>query len=279
MRSRLTRVLFVLSVLAPTAAMAAPKNTEAKKGSPGACGAKILPLAVGNSWTYVSVPAPAAAAGDVIRITPNNPKSFVITVKSIDDQGGDTVVTLEERLTYELKDRKKPTEERIVKSTTTCSGNGKKFDVSPDSFLFAGEPGGYHGITISKLERKGTSLQLVGGTIGEAKWQEDLLVTWTEAPSQGVTAKLGSGTLELERVFQPAEPESVSTKQGTYLAEKIAVTTTGRVRLDSPRSQTFKQQDLPPNWTNQLWLAEGVGVVQTLNAFAHMYQLSEVTLK
>ncbi|MGE3548098.1 MAG: hypothetical protein AB7L28_29515, partial [Kofleriaceae bacterium] len=207
------------------------------------------------------------------------PKSFVITVKSVEEKGGDTVVTLEEKLTYELKDPKKPTDERLVTSTITCSGNGKKIDISPDSFFFAAEPGGYLGLTLTKLDRKGTSLQLTGGTVGDNPWREDLIATWTETPGQGIAAKLGSGKLELERQFTPQVPESVSTKQGSYVAEKIAVTTTGRVTLEGARSAGFKPQELPGNWTNLLWLVDGVGVVQTLNSYAHMYQLSEATLK
>jgi len=37
--------------------------------------------------------------------------------------------------------------------------------------------------------------------------------------------------------------------------------------------------ELPAAWVSTLWLAEGAGVVQTLNPYMHMYQLSAVTLK
>src|SRR5689334_17978053 len=52
-----------------------------KASGPGACGAKVLPIAVGNTWSYTNVPSPAASLPEVARITPAPPKSFVITVK------------------------------------------------------------------------------------------------------------------------------------------------------------------------------------------------------
>ena len=44
-------------------------GTKAKTA--GACGAKILPLSVGNSWSYVLIPAPLPAPPDVARIAPD----------------------------------------------------------------------------------------------------------------------------------------------------------------------------------------------------------------
>ena len=37
--------------------------------------------------------------------------------------------------------------------------------------------------------------------------------------------------------------------------------------------------ELPADWMTTLWLADGVGLVQSLNSYAHMYQLTESTLK
>ena len=44
-------------------------------------------------------------------------------------------------------------------------------------------------------------------------------------------------------------------------------------------SPDAKPMELPAGWTNVLWLAPGVGMVQSLNKYAHMYQLAEATLK
>lgn len=273
---RFPLLAFALVTLTPVAAVAQPKPP---KGKP-ACGVTLVPLVVGNQWTYGFVPPKDAATPEIARIAPATPKGFVITVKNVETKGADTVVTLEEKLTYDYtKDPKKQNiEERIVNSTITC--NAKKFDISPDSFFFAGEPGGYQGLTIDKLDRKGTSIQLVGGKIGEAEWPEDLVILYSKKPFEKSNATLGSGKLELERRFTPLESEDVMTKSMAYpKAEKLAVKTTGRVTLDKPLSADLKPMELPADWTNILWFAPGTGIVQTLNRYAHQYQLVDSQLK
>jgi hypothetical protein len=278
---RLTLAPALLALLlAPSMVAAKPKAAAAVGGkSAPACGVTVLPLVTGNQWTYTVIPAPVPATADIARISPPLPKGFVITVKSVAPSGADTVVTLEEKITYDYtRDAKKPiVEERIVTSTITC--NAKKFDISPESFFFAGEPGGFGGLTIDKLDRKGTSWALTKGTFGEAEWPEDLVIQWTRKPTEGSNAKLGAGKLELERRITPAEPEQITTKTGTYKAEKLGVKTTGRVTLEKPLSADLKPMELPADWVNQMWLVEGTGVVQSLNRFAHMYQLVDSQLK
>ncbi len=250
--------------------------------SPPACGAKIMPMVTGNSWKYESVVAPLPAIEAIAKIAPLEPKFFTITVKSVETppKGGDTVISLEEKVTYDLsRDQAKPKlDERTVNTTITCNAKGK-FEISPDSYFFAGEPGGYFGMTLDKIERpRDTSLKLTNGTIGQDEWREDVVAHFTRTPTAGVEAKLGSGKLELERKFTPAQPEAVSTKMGGYMAEKLGLITTGRVTLENG-SPDAKPMELPAGWQNILWMAPGVGMVQSLNAYAHMYQLAEATLK
>lgn len=295
------QALLPLVLLAAAAAIAdaaprrrpAARPAAAGKSAP-ACGAKILPLVVGNTWTYQTVAAPQPPRDDVARIVPNSPKTIEIAVKAIDAKGADTVITLEEKLTYDLsRDPAKPKlVDHTVTSTITCNAK-TKFEISPESFFFAGEPGGFYGLTFDKLERKkDTSWKLTNGTIGEADWREELVAQWTRQPSPGSDAKLGAGKLELERVFTPQQPEMIVTKLGSYRAEKLAITTSGRVTLadalapeGKPCSVTQGEAtvpsahcELPANWINQLWLVDHVGLVQALNTYAQMYQLVEATL-
>lgn len=281
MRRHLRPLALLALTLAPSVASAKPKKVAAA-GAPSApaCGVTVLPLVVGNQWTYSQTAAPVPATTDIVRISPPLPKSFLITVKTIESKGGDTVVTLEEKISYDYtKDTKKPIlEDRVVMSTITC--NAKKFDISPESFFFAGEPGGYAGLAIDKLERKGTSWQLLKGTFGEAEWPEDLVIQWTRKPHEASGAVYGSGKLEMERRITPLEPEAVITKAGSYpKSEKVAIKTTGRVTIEKPLSADLKPLELPADWVNQLWFVEGTGVVQSLNRYAHMYQLVDSQLK
>jgi hypothetical protein len=265
------------ALLIPAAADARPKKkpAAAKAGAPAAsaCGAKVLPLAMGAQWTYNPVPSPTPPPDAITRIAPARPNQIVITVKSIEAKGPDTVVTLEEKFQIDRgKDKGKPvTEERAITTTITC--NATKFDISPESFLFAGEPGGTVGLELGEVTHvKGTSLALVKGGIGEAPWGEDLVIKWTQKPTDKTNAKLGSGKLEMERRFTPQPIEPITTKMGMYRAEKLGLITTGRITLDE-HSPTTKPMELPAGWISTIWLAEGIGMVQALNSYGHMYQL------
>jgi hypothetical protein len=289
-------VLVPLTLLSPAAAVTqahaqkkagaaqAQKKVEYTKGptgkTPGVCGAKILPLVEGNQWTYGFVESGLPPRDDLTKLLPSEPGSIVITVKSIETKGDETVVHLEEKTTADIsKDPKKHIlDERTINSTITC--NKTKFEISPDSFFFSGEPGGYFGIQFDKFERpKDTTWKLAGGQIGDQPWREDIVAHFTRAPFENSGAKHDSGKLELERKFTPAQPESVNTKIGLYtLAEKLAVTITGRVTLDHQVADS-KPQDLPAGWVNILWLYPQTGVVQVLNSFSHKYQLVDAQLK
>ena len=276
--------LLPLILLVPSVTEAQPKpKVEFTKGPVGkavpACGARILPLVEGNQWTYVFIQAPTGPRDDLAKLTPSQPQQVVITVKKVETNGPDTVATLEEKTTTDLsKDPKKHIlDERTITSTITC--NQKKFEISPESFFFAGEPGGFFGLTFDKFERsKDTSLKLVNGTIGENEWREDIVAHFTRTSVPGSGATLGGGTLELERRFKPGQPENVNTKAGLYYAEHVVLVTTGRVTLEQRQPDT-KPMDLPDKWNNQLWLVPNAGVVQVLNAYSHMYSLADAQLK
>jgi len=256
---------------------ALPKGPTAKAQS--ACGEKILPLVEGNKWTYGFVQSSALPPAELTKLIPSQPGKIAITVKSIETKGTETVVTLEEKTTTDIsRDPKKHIiDERMVTSTITC--NRTKFEISPESFFFAGEPGGYFGLTFDKIERpKDTTWKLANGMIGEAEWREDIVARFTRQGTEGASAKLDSGKIELERKFTPAQPEAINTKVGVYTAERLAITTTGRITLDHALPDS-KPMELPAGWVNQLWIAPNVGVIQALNSYAHMYQLIDVQLK
>lgn len=288
--------LCLLVIVAPAVAFAASRNQGPTTKTASPCGVKALPLAVGNQWTYALVPSAIPIDSQIARIAPIAPNTVVVTVKSIQSgPNGNTVITLEEKARTDRSSQaaasvapadapdkplptSKPqaTDERTITTTITCNAN--KFDLSPDSFWFAAEPGGSVGIQLGAVERpKATSFQLTNGRFGDSQWREDLLVSWTRVPHAGSQAKPASGKLELERRFTPQQPETVQTKLGSYRAEKLGLITTGRITLNHVANK--KPTELPAGWLSTLWIAEGAGVVQTLNPFGHMYQLTAITLK
>jgi hypothetical protein len=276
----LSTVVLPLILLVPSVTLAQKKSPNGPVGkATGACGARILPLVEGNQWTYEFVASDAPPRDDLQKLMPSQPMKVVVLVKSVEPKNGDTVVTLEEKSVADLsKDPKKHIlDERTITSTITC--NAKKFEISPDSFFFAGEPGGSFELTFDKIDRpKDTTWKLIGGTIGEGTWREDIVAHFTRTAIAGSGTNLDSGKLELERQFTPAQPERLNTKVGIYTAERLVLVTTGRVTLDHAQPDS-KPMDLPANWLNQLWLVPNVGVVQVLNAFSHKYMLTDVQLK
>jgi hypothetical protein len=285
------RALPFLAVLfAPSLVLAVPKAGDS--GPPvaktlGACGAKILPLVAGNTWTYKSVESNIKIDEKLQKLSPHALKMIVITVKSVDTdpKTKETVVKLEEKLTAmiqtpskEGKSQPPKADERTVESTIEC--NAKKFEISPDSFFFSGEPGGFVNLTFDKVDRpRGGSWQLTNGAIGEAEWREDVVAHWIRKGTEGTGVKETSGKLELERKFSPEPADMIVTKAGQWpKADKLAITTTGRITLDQAHP-IDKPMELPAGWINTLWFGQGVGVLQTLNSYGHQYQLVEYSVK
>ena len=279
MRTPLVASLVVVPALATAGPKAGTPAPSIAGKAPPACGVKMLPLVVGNEWTYTSVGAPQPAPEQIAKIAPPEPQTLHVEVKSVEKKGTETVVTLEEKTSTNISnDEKKPNViERTLTTTITCGPS--KFTISPDSVFFAAEPGGFYGMTIDKLDRKGSSWKVnATGALAEEKWEEDVAIQWSRHETAGSEAKLGAGKLDLERVYQPSQNELVITKLGKFTAEKIGLTTTGRVTLEGAAPDA-KPSELPENWISLFWVQDSIGVVQMLNPYAHMYQLTDAKLK
>jgi hypothetical protein len=217
----------------------------------------------GNQWTFIAAPPAVVLDQKELAKLPNQPKKVIVTVKEFTANAGVNTVTLEERSFLSDKDP------RVVTSTITCGPN--KFDISNESFFFAGEPGGYYGLEITAFERKGTTWNLPRGVIAEAKWREDVIVTWKRVGAPG------GGKLEMEREFIPEDREEVITPFAVFRAEPLAISITGRVFVDGATAGA-EPYPLQSPMVNKLWLADGVGVVKVQNSFSHVYVLSEAKL-
>ncbi len=255
----------------PAAAKPNPTSSDKSKNKAAvgakavsACGIKFLPLLVGNWWSYQSVAAPIALPPVEEKQTPLPSKQILVTVAAIETKGSETIVTFDETVGT-----------RKLKTTLTCSPG--KVDLSPDAFWFGGEPGGFFSLEFPTFSRKGTTWVLTKGTIGENPWREDIVATWKRTPTKDSGATPGSGKLEIERQFTPALPETINTPMGAMAAEKLAIQVTGRVTLDG-QAPGNKPYELKAGLVNSIWAADGIGVVQVLNSYAHMYVLSAVNL-
>ena len=151
--------------------------------------------------------------------------------------------------------------------------------ISPDSFFFAGEPGGYLGMKIDTArppeghERTAGRRRAASATRSGARIST---MHWTRMPTEGSEAKLGSRQARARApATRRAQPES-SSRSTASIQGREARPRHHRPRhaRQSARSDTdCKPAELPANWVTTLWLADGVGLVQSLNSYAHMYQL------
>ena len=259
------RGLVALLALA-AAGVAAPGKAEAqaKPKVTRACGVSSLPLSLGNSWTYDAVGAPIERqlSEGQARNSPKQPLKVNIQVTAVETQGDTTVVTLTETV-----------DGRAIKTSIRCSAT--KFEIDPNSFFFAGEPGGAFNVNFTSYESKGNTWELKGGRITGPEWRNDVLASWERIPTKDTGAKLGKGKLEMERRFIVGGEVNLMTNSGQYVAREVNIEITGRITLDPPAEKPY---ELPANFKSTLWFADGVGVVQVINGFAHMYLLSAKTI-
>ena len=139
-----------------------------------------------------------------------------ITVKSVEKQGRRHGRRRSRRRSRSMRTegrRSRMIDEYAYESTITC--NDKKFDISPNSFFFAGEPGGYVGLDIDEARSQGHELGADQGRRRRSRVARRPRRSTGRASRPKARARsLGSGKLELERQFTPQEPEPSSRQAG-----------------------------------------------------------------
>ena len=247
---------------------------DTKPSKVNVCEFRGLPLAVGNSWTYqaTALPTPelAANAEKAKRSVPLQVKKLVITVASSAVKDGVTTVNLTE-----------DSDGHVINSTIACGAG--KFDISPDSFFFAGEPDGYYHIDLGNLARPaGTNWQVNGKGFSSNEWRDSLTATWKRTLAAGVTlpagVSAGSGKLETEHHYIVGADETVGSPVGSYLAHRLNMEISGRVTLDAAVGLADKPAEMPAGMVNTMWFVDNVGVVQVQNSYFQMYQLADAKL-
>ncbi|MBK7072724.1 MAG: hypothetical protein IPH44_10515 [Myxococcales bacterium] len=245
----------VLSFATVVAGLAGAAQAQPKPATPKpvrACGVTAIPLTVGNEWTYeaAGLPPDRQLSEAQMKAQPVVPKRVTVTVKSVDTKDGVTTVGLSEDI-----------DGRVHASTITCTATS--FQVSPNAFWFNGEPGDVFGIELTDVERKGKTLDLVGGKLTTlADWHDDLNAKWKHLVIGKVIPTMRSGTLALTRHIVTQPSESVTTKAGTWKAAKLGIETTIKITIEPAPPNPLRDIPLLVNF---IYLVDGVGVVQTAN--------------
>lgn len=236
-----------------------------KKGGSGAaakvggaaCGIDFLPLVQGHQWTYkFFVPEDSAPPAGQLHVA--EPDAVTIEVVKVESAGDSTRVTLSESY-------------RKVTATTVLECNEDRLLVPPDSFFFAGEPGGGVGIQLDKLERKGDSFLLEKG-LAEGTFQE-FKATAARKPTEGTGATIPGARLEIERKMTAKGKESVETESGEQRsAIRVDIQLTGRAALDVQKDKPFNM----PAFDSSMWFAPGVGVLRVETKIGTGWKLAEL---
>lgn len=256
-------VLSLTGILAASLVADAGAQKTKRAGKPAACPGSVIPLAVGNSWTYEAVGHPNALEPNQTRMLPDQAKKVVITVDAVETKDGVTVASLTEDV-----------DGRKIATTVTCSATALQF--SPDSLLFSGEPGGTFHVEWSDVVRKGATFPLAAGKLASYEWTDDFSASWKRNATEGTQADLGKGTITLERRIVVTADEPVATTAGSWSkAAKIGVQTRGQIAIDGVDAKPY---ELPEGIVTWYWQVDGVGIVQIHNSFFHAYQLTALTV-
>ncbi len=274
------RNTFLVSILSFVGLCATASIAHAQPANKGkvqrACGETVIPLAVGHEWVYKPITPlgqPPPNPNDAKKYPPRA-KQITIDVVGIETANNVTTVQLQEDV-----------DGHKLKTSITCTAD--KFTVDPQSFFFAGEPGGAYHLEFTDFQHKdGTTLKLAGGKLSGPDWRDDVIGSWKQTPTQGADAKLWQGKLEIERAFKIAGTDDITTsldgQAHTFAkAQKVTLDITGRITLDPPDPNP---SEFPDGYSNTFWFADDIGVVQTQNSYGppnygHTYQLVSVKLQ
>jgi hypothetical protein len=259
-----TTVAAAAALLASSAALA-PAHAQ-KKPLP-ACGITGIPFAVGNEWTYEAVASSVAIPEGALARIPKQPSKVVIKVTGIETVNAQTTILLDEKITTKIDE--KTSVDRTVQTKLSCAAD--HLDIDPQSYFFAGEPGGGLQIELTDVKRTGTTLPIKAGFLAGPTWIESLVGKFKAKSVEGTNAPTVEGEFDFERQWGVGQVESVTTALGSFQGPRLMVELVGQLKLASAPDKPY---DIQANLRSALWFAKGVGVIQTLNNYGHQYQLT-----
>lgn len=276
----MSKPLLLAASLVAAAVVTSPGTAAAQKKGKAvkACGITAIPLSVGNKWVYTPVQHPTPLEAAQTKMLPVQPSKVTITVTAVEGDKNAATVKLTEVIDIPMQVEEggkfvPKTESKTVETVITCTPT--TMTVSPESFWFAGEPGGLWNTTLGAVERTGHTFPIVRGKFVGSEWHDDVKATWTRVATAGSEADLGAGTMTLSRRVVFTGDEQVATALGQWRAAKVGVETHGEIAVNNA---TGKPYVLPDGLYSFFWIVDGVGIAQVHNSFVQAFQLSEMTV-
>lgn len=254
------RRIALIALAAAVAALPASADAQKKKKKPKvkpACGLKVLPFAEGTEWKYQYFVPEGVQLPPGVRVQ-DPPELLIKVTKVAKGAGGKTVIGLEESY-----------RKVVVKTELECDAKG--LTVPPDSFFFAGQPGGGLQMKVGKVERKAeTNVFEKGDLKGEAF--EELKTDVTREPSPNSGAVLVPAKVEIERKMTVgAQKETVESGITSHKATRLTIQMTGRATLQSTPDKPFNV----PTLDVAMFFEPDVGIVQVRNSQGQGWKLAE----
>jgi hypothetical protein len=246
-------------IAAPGGALAKPAKKKAPAAPAAAakgpaCGISFLPLVEGNEWTYQFFVPENFQMAPGLHIAPID--TLKIKVVKVEPAADGTKITVEE--TYRKV---------VAQSVLTC--NADHLLVAPESFFFAGEPGGGLGIQLDKLQRKGESFLIKTG-LKESTYEE-FKATAVRKPTEGSGAQLAAASLELERKMTVKGIEPVESGMGQHKAIRVDLQITGRATLEVQKGKPFNMPEVGAT----MWFEPGTGIVRVESRLGNGWRLTD----
>jgi hypothetical protein len=273
-----TARLVLAATLAAALAGLTPGRAEAQKRPQPACGIQYLPLVENNLWVYEPMASPPPQNEDekkrllvLERESSKPPKRIEIQVLSVVPPAkgatGPTEITLRETV-FEQNEQK-------VELKTVLRCTDKSLELAPDSFFFAGEPGGGLLMELSNLAWEGSFPGRQGLRRAEKRTIK-LRADVTRRGTEGTGATLTGGKIELEREITIGLKETIATASGAYKnAVAVWMVTSGRAAVGPALD---KNVEIRLGENGILWFEDRVGLVQVKNRSGQWFQLVEKKL-
>ena len=254
-RFALAALLAALAIAPATAG--AQGKAKKKPAVKPACGLRVLPMAPGVQWTYQYFVPEGVQLPPGVRI--QDPPTMTVKVTKVEKSGDKTIISLEESY-------------RKVVVNTQLECDKKGLIVPPESFFFAGQPGGGIQMTLGKIERTAETNVFAGGALkGTAR--EDLKTSVTRIPSEGSGAVLTPAKLEIERQMTVnPNKEVIESGLKSHKANRLTIVMTGRSTLETTPDKPFNM----PQLDVAMFFEPDVGVVQVRNSLGQGWKLSEM---